>query len=74
MTVKLKNTSGEAIYLGSPLTGGRRVEAGEVVEVDGTLAPKKDQPEDATVVKVGDDDARAYPHTVWTVSTAKENS
>jgi len=71
VTVKLKNTSGGALYFGRP--DGKRVEADEVVEVEGSLAPKKDQPEDATVVIDGDD-ARAFPHSTWTVSTAKESN
>ncbi len=70
MTVKLKNVSGESLYLGHPDRGGRLVDKGEVVEVDGDLAPKKDQPEDATVVGSGDD-ARAYPSATWAVVTTK---
>jgi len=73
MTVKLRNISGEPIYLGSPDRGGRLVDKDEVVEVDGDLAPKKDQPEDATVVGSGDD-ARAYPASTWAVVTTAKRS
>lgn len=62
MTVNLKNISGDAVYLGRP--DGRRIEDGEVIHLEGSLAPKKDQPEDGYVVGQGDD-ARAYPHSVW---------
>lgn len=65
MTVNLKNISGEPVYLGRP--DGPRVEAGQVIHVEGKLAPKKEQPDDATVVGEGDD-ARAYPHAVWKVT------
>lgn len=60
MTVNLKNVSGEPVYLGRP--DGRRVENGEVIHVEGKLARK--QPEDAFLIGEGDD-ARAYPHSVW---------
>lgn len=62
MTVNLKNVSGEAIYLGR--SDGRRIEDGEVIHVEGKLAAKKDQPEDAVLVGEGDD-ARLYPLSVW---------
>jgi hypothetical protein len=68
VTVKLKNVSGGPVYLGR--ADGRRVEANEVVEVDGKLAA--DQPDDATVVGEGDA-ARAYPHSVWSQVSSKEN-
>lgn len=63
MTVNLRNTSGEPVYLGS--AEGRRVDADEVIHVEGELAPKKDQLEDAIVVGTGDS-ARAYPTSIWT--------
>jgi hypothetical protein len=68
VTVKLKNVSGGPVYLGS--REGRRVEDGEVVEVDAKLA--KDQPDDAVVVGEGDD-ARAYPSSTWSKVSSKEN-
>lgn len=67
MTVKLRNISGEPLYLGSP--DGRLVDKDEVVEVEGDLAPKKDQPEDATVVG-----ASAWPSATWAVVTTKKES
>ena len=70
MTVKLRNISGEPLYLGHPDLGGRLVDKDEVIEVDGDLAPKKDQPDDATVVGTGDD-ARAYPSVTWAVVTTR---
>jgi hypothetical protein len=65
VTVNLKNTSGEALYLGG--TAGRRVESGEVVHVEGDLAKKADQVEDAYVVVSGDQ-LVAYPKSVWTAA------
>ncbi len=68
-TVSLRNISGEALYLGRP--DGRRVEADEVVHVEGEPAPKKDQVEDGLVIGTGDD-ARVYPSATWKqVGTAK---
>jgi ethanolamine ammonia-lyase small subunit len=65
--VTLRNISGEPLYLGSP--DGRRVDADEVVRVEGSLA--KDQPDDAVVVGEGDS-ARAYPTSLWSkVATGK---
>ena len=71
MTVKLRNVSGAPLHFGTP--EGRLVDTDEVVEVKGSLAPKKDQPTDAVVIGEGDD-ARAYPTATWAVvTTAKEN-
>jgi hypothetical protein len=67
VSVTLRNTSGEPLYLGSP--DGRRVEPDEVVRIDGALA--KEQPDDAVVIGEGDD-ARAYPSSLWSqVATGK---
>ncbi len=65
--VTLRNISGEPLLLG--LRDGRRVDADEVVRVEGSLA--KSQPDDATVIGEGDD-ARAYPASLWSkVATGK---
>lgn len=65
--VTLRNISGEPLYLG--LRDGRRVDADEVVRIEGALA--KDQPGDAVVIGEGDD-ARAYPTSLWSkVATGK---
>jgi hypothetical protein len=64
-TVSLRNISGAPLHLGAPADqGGRLVEADEVIHVEGTLAPKNDQPEDAIVIGEGDS-ARAWPTTIW---------
>ena len=59
-TVNLRNTSGGPLILGD-----RRVDVDEVIHVEGELAPKKDQPDDAIVVGTGAA-ARAYPASLWT--------
>lgn len=65
--VTLRNISGEPLLLG--LSDGRRVDADEVVRIEGSLA--KEQPEDAVVIGEGDD-ARAYPTSLWSkVATGK---
>lgn len=65
--VTLRNISGEPLLLG--LRDGRRVDADEVVRIEGSLA--KEQPEDAVVIGEGDD-ARAYPASLWSkVATGK---
>lgn len=58
--VTLRNTSGETLTLG--VSDGRRVDADEVVRVEGVLAKK--QPDDAIVIGEGDN-ARAYPTSMW---------
>lgn len=58
-TVNLRNKSGEPLLL-----AGRRVDVDEVVHIEGELAPKKDQTEDAIVIGTGDN-ARAYPTSLW---------
>ena len=68
-TVNLKNITGEALYLGRP--DGRRIEADEVIHVEGTVA--KSSPEDAYVIGTGDD-ARAYPKSTWKVTSEKSKS
>jgi hypothetical protein len=69
-TVSLRNTSGEPLYIGSPEQGGRLVDKDEVVKVDGKKA--SDQPGDAIVIGEGDD-ARAYPKSLWSEVSSKEN-
>ena len=69
MTVNLRNKSGEAISLGS--ADGRRVEAGEVIHVEGSLAKK--QPDDAYLIGTGDA-ARLYPHSTWTAAGGPKNT
>ena len=65
--VTLRNTSGEPLLLGA--ADGRRVDADEVVRVEGVLA--KSQPDDAVVIGEGDE-ARAYPTSLWSkVATGK---
>lgn len=71
MTVNLKNASGGPVYLGR--ADGRRVEDGEVIHVEGSLAAKKDQPEDAYLIGTGDD-ARLFPHSVWKMTADKAKS
>lgn len=66
MPVPLKNTSGATLYLGT--AGGRRVEAGEVITVEGELS--KDSPDDAYLIGAGDA-ARAYPKSTWTHAGGK---
>ena len=61
-SVKLKNVSGEVLYVGRP--DGKRVDVGEVIEVDGAVA--KDGPEDAFLIGEGDD-ARLWPKAHWDV-------
>ena len=61
MSVRLRNTSGEALYLSSRQFG-QRVEADEVIDVDGKLV---DESGDAYVVGEGKA-ARAYPKAHWT--------
>jgi len=68
-TVNLKNVSGEPLYLGRP--DGRRVDDGEVIHVEGTIA--KSSPDDAYVIGTGDD-ARAYPKSTWKVTAEKSKS
>lgn len=62
MTTNLKNVSGGGLYLGRP--DGRYIDDGEVIHVEGKLAAKKDQPDDAYLIGEGDD-ARLYPHAIW---------
>ncbi len=61
MTVRLRNTSGEALYLGA---NGKRVEPDEIVAVEGSV--DKNSPEDAYVI--GD---RAWPKATWTNTGGK---
>lgn len=68
-TVNLKNVSGEAVYLGRP--DGRRVEAGEIIHVEGSVA--KNSPDDAYLIGSGDD-ARLYPHGVWKATATNAKS
>lgn len=68
-TVSLRNISGGPLNLGT--SNGRLVQPDEVVHVEGDLAPKKDQVDDAIVIGTGDS-ARAYPLSTWKqVGTAK---
>jgi len=71
VTVSLRNTSGESLFLGVPGDASARlVLADEIVHVDGDLAPKEDQPDDAYVIGDGDD-ARAWPKSTWTATGGK---
>lgn len=71
MTVNLKNISGEALHLGRP--DGPRIEPGQIIHVDGKLAPKAEQPEDAVVIDEGGV-LRAYPALTWSVTAEKSKS
>ncbi len=67
MTVSLRNKSGEVLHLGRP--DGPRVEADEIVKVDGKVT----ETDDAYVIGEGDD-ARAYPKSTWVdASPVKKN-
>lgn len=62
MTVNLRNISGAPLNLG---IGGRLVDTDEVIHVEGDLAKKSDQVDDAIVVSI-DGELRAFPTSVWT--------
>lgn len=64
MTVNLRNTSGAPLSLG---VQGRFVDADEVIHVEGDLAPKSAQVEDAYVVDTGAG-LVAYPKSIWTAA------
>jgi hypothetical protein len=71
-TVNLKNVSGEPLYLGRP--DGLRIDDGQIIHVEGKLAPKADQPDDAVVVIEADGELRAYPTATWSVTADKSKS
>ncbi|MEU8270828.1 hypothetical protein AB0B89_27180 [Sphaerisporangium sp. NPDC049002] len=72
---RFKNKSGDELHIGR--ADGRRVDAGEVIEVDGELTEEID---DAYIVGKGDDE-RAWPKETWELvkeagkadKTGKEN-
>jgi len=63
-TVNLRNTSGQALILG---VGGRRVEADEIVHVEGAVDKKS--PEDAYLI-----DGRLWPKATWTNAGGSKNA
>lgn len=64
MTVNLRNTSGEPLHLGRE---GRLIAPDEVVKVDGDLAPKDQQVDDAYVVTTAGG-LVAFPMSTWTAA------
>jgi hypothetical protein len=71
VTVNLKNVSGGPLYFGR--SNGRRVEDGEVIHVEGKLAAKSSQPDDAYLIDEGGEE-RLYPHSVWKMTGDKTKS